>query len=203
MAITKTLFSGTTSEANAAEIYTWMQANANEYFDSITCENNRITCSTSGGGYITIKSGIREWECKLDNGKSFYIDNYMNDTSKVRISAAYKTSKGIALVISDEGWIFVCKSNSGSTGVLLSSYYHPGRYAFADLAYSTKWIYDVGYDLTHIQMAMTSLAPVPLGDSGTYADGLYFVPFYQYDNMGMISVGGKSYVYSGWAALEE
>lgn len=203
MAITKTLFSGTTPKANAAEIYAWMQANATEYFDSITIEGSSVKCITSGGGFISIKPEVREWSCKLDNGGAYSIDNYSSDTSKIRVSAAYKTSKGIALVISDEGWIFVCKSNSGSTGVLLSSYYHPGRYAFADLAYSTKWIYDVGYDLTHIQMAMTSLAPVPLGDSGTYADGLYFVPFYQYDNTGMISVGGKSYVYSGWAALEE
>lgn len=198
MAITKTGFSGTTAETNAAEVTAWLQANALGLFTSIINESNIITCTVHGGGQLIIKPNVREWQVVLGNGTSQNIDHYDNNN---KVTEAYVTSKGIALYSEANMWIFVVKSNNNSIGIVFAI--NSGRnYYFADFASSVSFKSDVN-NIKHTQMGMTSLCACPLGNGGTYGDGLYFVPFYEYTNQGILSLHGKSYVYDGWFALEE
>jgi hypothetical protein len=198
MAITKTVFSGTTAATNAAEVTAWLQANATDLFESVTNEANIITCTVSGGGQLIIKPNVREWTAVLSNGTSNTIDHYNNSN---KVTEAYATSKGIALYSESNMWIFVVKSNNNSIGIVFTENANKNYY-FADFANSVSFKSDPN-NIKHTQMGMTSLCACPLGNGGTYGDGLYFVPFYEYSNQAILSVQGTSYVYDGWFALEE
>lgn len=81
----------------------------------------------------------------------------------------------------------------------------------ADLSADSKWaltsninsIFSVN---SIFKRPKTVLCPVPLGDGGTTADGLFFTPFTQYKGLSsptVITADGKDYVYDGAFALEE
>ncbi|MBR6624566.1 MAG: hypothetical protein IKK91_11840 [Ruminococcus sp.] len=198
MAINKTIFSSTTAQTNAADVTAWLQANATEYFASITNESNIITCTIAGGGQLVIKPDQREWQVVLKNGTSIVIDHYgTND----KVGEAYVTSKGIALRSGDM-WIFVVKSNSDTIGIVFNATNNNDNIIFADFYFSTSFFGDLN-NTKHLHAGMTSLCLCPLGNGGTYGEGLYFVPFYEYNSSGLIYVNGKSYVYSVFMALEE
>lgn len=197
MAINKTIFTGTTAQTNAAEVTSWLQENATEYFASIVNESNIITCTVQGGGQLIIKPADRYWTIILKNGTSTDIDH--SNSSNI-VNQAFVTSKGIALYSQSKMWIFITKSNEGTIGVVFNTFNSDTNIGFADFSKSTS--FDTG-SLSHVQMSMTSLCACPLGDSGTYGEGLYFVPFYEYNSSGLIYVNGKSYVYSVFMALEE
>lgn len=197
MAIKKTIFTGTTAQANAAEVTAWLQENATEYFTSIINESNIITCTVQGGGQLIIKPTVRYWPVILKNGTSMDIDH--SNSSNI-VNQAFATSKGIALYSQDLMWIFITKSNEGTIGVVFNTFNSDTNLGFADFSKSTS--FNTG-SLRHTQMSMTSLCACPLGDGGTYGEGLYYVPFYEYNSSGLIYVNGKSYVYSVFMALEE
>lgn len=201
MAILKTVFSGITAETNAAEVTAWLQANATTFFSSITNESNIITCDVIGGGQLIIKPKVREWNVILKNGTVKVADHY--NVSDV-VNQAFVTSKGIALLSGDKMWIFVTKSNEGTIGVVFHENNTENNLSFADFSKSISFKGDPN-NLKHIEMAVTSLCICPFGTSGTYSDGLYYVPFYEYSTKGIITVPitGKSYVYTGYLALEE
>lgn len=201
MAILKTVFSGITAETNAAEVTAWLQANATTFFSTITNESNIITCDVIGGGQLIIKPKVREWNIILKNGTTTNADHY--DNSDV-VSQGFVTSKGIALFSDGKMWIFVTKSNEGTIGIVFNKNSTENNLAFADFSKSTSFKEDVN-NLKHSEMAVTSLCICPFGTSGTYSDGLYYVPFYEYSAKGIITVPitGKSYVYTGYLALEE
>lgn len=54
MAIETTYFTGTTAEANYAEVSAWLTVNAAEYFDEITGTENVITCKIGGVNALTL-----------------------------------------------------------------------------------------------------------------------------------------------------
>lgn len=136
----------------------------------------------------------------LDNGKSHQIDQNKGD----QIRTGYKTSKGIVLITNNNGLHFVCKSKNNSIGVVAisSGDSTANDYYFCNLTYSFDFFSDT-YNTRHNHMSMTSLCSVPLGNSGTYGDGLFFIPFYEYSQTGIMSLGGTSYVTNSWFALEE
>lgn len=200
MAISKTVFSGTTAETNAAEVTAWLQANATAFFSTITNSENIITCDVIGGGQVIIKPKVREWQVKLGNSTSLTIDHY---GAYDGVSAAFVTSKGIAL-FSDPMWIFIAKSNNNTIGIVCYQNSNWNSLHFADFSTSVAFKNDSN-NIKQTEMGVTSLCVCPFGMSGNYADGLYCTPFYEYSQRGIITVPmtGKSYVYSGYLALEE
>ena len=202
MAIIKTVFTGTTAAANAAEVTAWLQENGTDLFTSVTNESNVITCNTEGGGSIKFVPYQRNgWYVTLDNGNSHEFDQYSGNQLRI----GYKTSKGIVLVTNNHGVYFIGKSNNNSIAVVAvnsNDRITRSNYYFCDLTYSTSFKEDSN-NIKHTQMGMTSLCACPLGNSGTYGDGLYFMPFFEYEQIGIMSLGGTSYVTDSWFALEE
>lgn len=196
-----TNFIATTKSDNAIEVESWLNDNKSGYFDTIDNTDDVITITTIDNGTIVIKPYDRYWSVTLKNGANTSIDQYSGD----QLRKGIKTSKGLVLVTNNNGVIFITKTNSNTIGIVfIKSNDDNGSsdYFFADITNSLTFVHDSN-NLKHIRMAMTSLVSIPLGDSGTYAVGLYYIPFYQYTNIGIISYNGISYWYNQWFAIQE
>ncbi len=231
MAIEKAIFTASGND-RATEIATWLQANATEYFDTIELQENgyEVKCNIDGVTVLDIQVAHSNTSAAcsvtLINGAS-------QTTSTYTIIGAYKTSKGVCLYMggatnnsstdpstgetyyqySGGRDIFICKSDKGNTSFafnIYSSYSGGGNLSTADVSSDSrfsKWI--IGANTTYDQIGkrpLTVLAPLPLGDGGTVAEGVYFTPFSQYkgiNNPIILSADGKDYVYDGAFALEE
>lgn len=235
MAIEKAIFTASGSD-RATEIAAWLQANATEYFDTIELQENgyEIKCNIDGVTVLdlqVIHSGTTNgiYTATLMNGVYKLIANAVKN-----IIGAYKTSKGICLYLdgasessttdpnTGESYfeygggrdIYICKSDKGNTSFafnVYSSYGGQGNLYTADTVADsrfTKW-YDgdnSDYGRVVTKRPLTVLAPLPLGDGGTVAQGVYFTPFSQYkgiNNPVILTANGKNYVYDGAYALEE
>ena len=231
MAIEKAIFTASGSD-RATEIATWLQANATEYFDTIELQENgyEIKCNIDEVTVLDIQVTHSNYgavcSVTLINGTS-------QTTSTSNIIGAYKTSNGVCLYMegatttsrtdpttgelyyqySGGRDILICKSNKGNTSFAFnidSSYSGGGNLSTADVSSDSrfsKWI--IGTDTTYDQIGkrpLTVLSPLPLGDGGTVAQGVYFTPFSQYrgiNNPITLYANGKNYVYDGDFALEE
>lgn len=232
MAIEKAIFTAS-GDDRATEIATWLQANATEYFDTIELQENgyEIKCIIDGVTVLDIQVSHSNYNAAcnvtLINGTS-------QTTSTSNIIGAYKTSNGVCLYMegvttatrtdpstgetyyqySGGRDIFICKSNKGNTSFafnIYSSYAGGGNLSTADVSSDSrfsKWIIgtDASYENSIGKRPLTVLAPLPLGDGGTVAEGVYFTPFSQYkgiNNPIILSADDKDYVYDGAFALEE
>lgn len=231
MAIEKAIFTASGND-RATEIVTWLQTNATEYFDTIELQENgyEIKCNIDEVTVLDIQVAHSNYDAvcsvTLINGTS-------QTTSTRNIIGAYKTSNGVCLYMegatatsrtdpstgetyyqySGGRDIFICKSDKGNTSFafnVYSAYSGGGNFSTADVSSDSrfsKWI--IGTDTTYDQIGkrpLTVLSPLPLGDSGTVARGVYFTPFSQYkgiNNPITLSANGKNYVYDGAFALEE
>lgn len=119
------------------------------------------------------------------------------------------------------GNIFIFKSNAGNTSIIMrcgTSSSSAMNYIMADLSADSRWsmfyyvttqsVSGVSYveSVAVSKRPLTVLCPVPLGNGGTVADGVYFTPFSQYkgiDEPVILTVDGKNYIYDGFFALEE
>lgn len=199
--IETTNFIAMTKSENAIEVENWLNANKEGYFNTIDNTDDVLTITTIDNGIITIKPYETTWSFTLKNGTNQDIQqNYGNQLRK-----GIKTSKGLVLVTNSNGVIFIVKTNEDTIGTVFIRSYEDNTlsdYYFADFSNSTTFKHDTS-NLKKVRMNMTSLASVPLGDSGTYAIGLYYVPFYQYTNTGIISYNGISYWYNSWFTIQE
>ena len=231
MAIEKAIFTASGSD-RATEIVTWLQANATEYFDTIELQENgyEVKCNIDGVTVLDIQVSHSNTSAAcsvtLINGTS-------QTTSTYNIIGAYKTSKGICLYMEGAATtsltepstgeeyyqysggrdIFICKSNKGNTSFafnIYSPYSGGGNLSTADVSSDSrfsKWLNGTDTSYERIgKRPLTVLAPLPLGDGGTVAQGVYFTPFSQYkgiNNPVILTANGKNYVYDGAFALEE
>lgn len=196
-----TNFTASTKSENAIEVENWLNNNKDGYFNTIDNTNDVLTINTIDSGIIVIKPYDRYWNITLKNGIIGEIDQYSGN----QLRKGIKTSKGLVLVTNNNGVIFITKTNSNTIGIVFiqsNDRNESTDYYFADISNSLNFVHDPN-NLKHIQMAMTSLVSIPLGDSGTYAVGLYYVPFYQYTNTGVITYNGISYWYNQWFAIQE
>lgn len=199
--IETTNFTAMTKSENAIEVENWLNANKEGYFNTIDNTDDVLTITTIDNGSIVIRPYETTWSFILKNGTNQDIQqNYGNQLRK-----GIKTSKGLVLVTNSNGVIFIVKTNEDTIGTVFIRSYEDNTlsdYYFADFSNSTTFKHDTS-NLKKVRMNMTSLASVPLGDSGTYAIGLYYVPFYQYTNTGIISYNGISYWYNSWFTIQE
>jgi hypothetical protein len=231
MAIEKAIFTASGYD-RATEIATWLQANATEYFDTIELQENgyEVKCNIDGVTVLDIQVAHSNTSAAcsvtLINGTS-------QTASTSNIIGAYKTSNGVCLYMEGATYnsstdpstgevyyqysggrdIFICKSDKGNTSFafnIYSSYSGGGNLgtvdAKADSRFS-KWLNntDTSYECVG-KRPLTVLSPLPLGNGGTVAEGVYFTPFSQYkgiNNPIILSADGKDYVYDGAFALEE
>lgn len=186
---------------NAFEVTNWLENNKTDFFTNIDNTNSIVTCDIIGGGQIIIRPYDDFWNVTLKNNVTTIIGNQSGN----QLRKGIKTSKGIVLVTNNNGVIFITKTNTNTIGIVFiksNDNNTSSDYFFADFMNSSSFIHDSN-NLKHLSMSMTSLVSTPLGDSGTYAVGLYYVPFYQYTNTGIISYNGISYWYNQWFAIQE
>lgn len=234
MAIEKAIFTASGSD-RATEIATWLQANATEYFDTIELQDNgyEVKCNIDGVTVLDIQvihPGYNAvYKAALLNGVYKEIAN-----GQKNIIGAYKSSKGICLYIDGASYteytdpttnevyynyggsrdIYICKSNKGNTSFAFNvegSASGAGNIYTADTVTDSRFSrwYDIDnsyYGNVVWKRPLTVLSPLPLGDGGTVAVGVYFTPFSQYksiNNPVILTVNGKNYIYDGDFALEE
>ena len=207
MAINKTIFTADRT-AQKSEILSWLQANAADYFDEISEDNNgNIVCSLeNGAGFSFIfDSTSIEYEIESKTGVTHSI---YGSSSLKYTKAGVVTSKGFmivgALSASSDNIIIISKTSTGKTAVsmLAASTTGSNRYFSAiDMDGDADWL-RTGNNAVAFSAPVTSLAPVCFS-CGTHCEHTFFTPFTQFENPCIMQLNGKKYAYGGYLALEE
>jgi hypothetical protein len=223
MAIEKTIFAETDFAANLEEVYTWLQANASDLFESITFSDS-ITCAVGGTTAVVIGYNSNYPHIFIDlHTKNNIVYSTVNNQQNMVATHAYKTSKGIAIQLSvpssptewrSTAWLFVFRTSGGNVGAVLNgsmiennSLFIRGCDFAKDIVLPELATGSVTTTIINIGMTLTSLCPLPLGNGGTSPDGLFLVPYTEMSTRGwqnlIIDIVGKKYVYNGILAFEE
>lgn len=213
MAIEKTVFTGTTSAANAPEVYEFLNANKAGYFDRVEMDEttNDITCYV--GETPALKLGFNDSSrllmVTLDNG-TYVGDRRSNDSNYVW-AYGIKTSKGLVLygrATSDKPVVFISKTNTDSLAVVFlfqeknsSTLY----FCAADIVNGDNffWAFGAYENRPAYKTGVTSLVNIPLSTNvESYTPDVYLTVFGQYnETAGKLTANGKEYYYTGYIAL--
>lgn len=206
MAIEKTVFTGRTQAANAPEVYAFLNANKEGYFDSVEMDGstNNITCYVGETPALTLgfDGTSKNIKITLTNGVVYSAYPTIN-----LWRYAVKTSKGLVLVM-DYSTVWITESSMGTTAILFcgqeSSSTSSLYYKCADIVHSTA-MYEFMYSVSSSMKAAgsTAFVPIPLGANiESYTPDVYFTPYTQY--LGVVSkltANGREYFYNGVIAL--
>ena len=213
MAISKEILTANTVSEMANKLYTWLNANKEGYFDSVTLADGTITCTVGTGDNavdilkLTERSNSLYCSFTLKNGSkqtnnSWYIKSARNTVCK--------TDNGIAILSSYNayiGGIFISKNTAGHLCIALtqlSTYGSPIDFWFGDFADDTVFteIQASSYFTLSCFKGMTTLCNIVFGVDN-YAEHMFITPFTDYSSGGVISDSdGKQYVTDGFIALE-
>lgn len=213
MAIEKTVFTRTTSAANAPEVYEFLNANKSGYFDRVEMDEttNDITCYVGETPALKLgfNSNSKLLKVTLDSG-TYVSDRRSNDNNYVW-SYGVKTSKGLVLygkVTYDNPVVFISKTNTDSLAVVFlfqeqnSSTLYFGA---ADIVNGDGFFWAFGgyENRPAYKTGVTSLVNVPLSANvESYTPDVYLAVFSQYKGtVGKLSANGKEYYYNGYIAL--
>lgn len=218
MAIIRTVFKQTSSAATAAaEMLTWLQTNASDYFTSIISgDNNAVICKIGDLEALTLypSNNSKTTEIKLAVGTTY-------SCGSQTFLRAYKTDNGIAIFDSAYKPIFVTKDAATNNtlifaAVVYGTYVYQLAYYCFDIAngssaYTLAKVSSSGSTFATLRAAAsrtagaTALCPIIFGDTGAYSEGLFLAVFNQNVNATetIIKIGDKQYVFDGAIALEE
>jgi hypothetical protein len=206
MAIEKTVFTGTTQAANAPEVYAFLNANKEGYFDSVEMDemSHNITCYVGETPALTLGFDGTEKNVKITLSNGVVYSTY----PKTNLwKYAIKTSKGLVLVM-DYNSLFITKSSTDTTAILFvgqeSSSTTSPYYKCADIVHSSamfRFLYPSSDSITVTEF--TAFVPIPLGANiESYASDVYFTPYIQYKNVtSKLTANGREYFYNGIIAL--
>lgn len=214
MSITKHVFTGTSLEAQASEMLSWLQANATDFFDSISMASNVITCSKDGVNALVLRfNGTdKDITMTLANGVSI-----SPDSIGVLYNYAVKTSTGIMLNSNGTHdfptYIFITKTNNNDLAFVFTAYTdNYGHFYMGDFSNSAEWSDPFGKnDRIYIDYAafwgvsssLTTLTPLCINSSATYTPDLNFMRFCEFPQIaGKIFIGGAEYYSNGYLALK-
>lgn len=224
MAISKTVFTGTSKSTQAPEVLTWMQANATNFFDSITAnENGDITCTYDGtaalvlGFYYNsadVGAATRDATLRLANGTTL-----ATQASNLIWDYGVATSTGIILVSRGASndiktYLYVTKTDKGNTAIFITcnTTDNYGHFHGGDIKNSLNWADYFGrYDdiMTVVPVwsssaSLTTLTPVCINGYPAYTPNLYYMRFSEYPGIaGKLSINGSDYYSTGYLALKE
>ena len=208
MAINKTIFTADRT-AQKGEIFNWLKANAEDYFDEISQNaDGNISCRLENGAELLFmfdtSTTVYKIISKTGNTQGIYAS-----VSAPYTEAGIVTSNGIMLIsysfASTDNIVIISKTNSGATSVSVygktSSSTNTLFQAFIDLDNDVNWM---GKNFqTIFDTPATSLAPVCFA-SGNYCEHVFMTIFSQFTNSPCImQINGKKYAYGGYLALEE
>lgn len=214
MSITKHVFTGTTLEAQASEMLSWLQANATDFFDSISMASNVITCSKDGVNALVLSFNgtANDITMSLANGELGILDSV-----GALYNYAVKTSTGILL--NNQGtsnfptYLFITKTNNNDLAFVFTGYWHNyGHFFVGDFSKSPGFDDVYGANdriyidyVAHwgITSSLTTLTPLCIKSSATYTPDLNFMRFCEFPQIeGKISIGGVEYYSNGYLALK-
>jgi len=208
MAINKTIFTADRT-AQKGEIFNWLKANAEDYFDEISQNaDGNISCRLENGAELLFmfdtSTTVYKIISKTGNTQGIYAS-----ASAPYTEAGIVTSNGIMLIsysfASTDNIVIISKTNSGATSVSVygktSSSTNTLFQAFIDLDNDVNWM--AKNFQTIFDTPVTSLAPVCF-TSGNYCEHVFMTIFSQFVNSPCImQINDKKYAYGGYLALEE
>lgn len=222
MSITKTTFTGTTLADQAPQVLAWLQANAADYFDTITYDDSTstIVCSVDNNVAMVLDfsttSSAKAAKLYLANSAS--VELYRSGTS-VLFNYGVATDHGIAINIAypttvNGSWIFLTKSdtdslimvamgatsaNVGNTHLWAGDYAHSG---WADY-FGAESTGDLWGELLSVSASLTTLVPIAIRGYPSYTPNLFIMRFSQYVGVeGVITINGTEYYSNGYLALK-
>lgn len=206
MAIEKTVFTGSTQAANAPEVYAFLNANKESYFDSVEMDetSHNITCYVGETPALTLgfDGTSKNITITLTNGVVYSAYPTTN-----LWKYAIKTSKGLVLVMNYSS-LFITKSSTDTTAMFFcgqeSSSTSNLYYKCADIVHSTamyEFTKSVSYSI--IAADLTVFVPIPLGANiESYAPDVYLTSYTQYFGVvSKLTANGREYFYNGIIAL--
>lgn len=215
MSITKHVFTGTSLEAQASEMLSWLQANGTDFFDSISMDSNVITCSKDGKNALVLRFNGTDKDITLclANGEASPLDSV-----GALYNYAVKTSTGILL--NNQGTsnfpthLFITKTNNNDLAFAVTGYWHNyGHFFMGDFSKSSHFddvygqsdrIYIDYVAFWGITSSLTTLTPLCIKTPATYTPDLNFMRFCEFPQIeGKISIGGVEYYSNGYLALKE
>lgn len=225
MAIEKTMFTGQTLAAQAAELLAYLQANASDYFDTIEADaSGNITCYVGETAALVIGmdgTTARKVTLTNDNAVQCVSGNYASPNSTLW-QYAKKTANGVLLIsnvvhvssIANYGKVvfFITKNENGETCIVGAvsngdTSGNPRTYFFADIKNDTTIFKPVSnvadFSTLSRSMTTTSLTPVVF-NGGHYAPKAYIATFNQFALTECdININGKSYASDGVCVLSD
>lgn len=221
MAIVKTTFTGQTLAAQAAELLTYLQANAADYFDTIEADaSGNIACYVGETAALVIgMDGTTARKVTLANGNAVQNSrgSYTNPNAALW-QYVKKAANGVLLVstalTSGYGKVvfFITKNENGDTCIAgavtdgdRSS--NPRTYFFADIKNDTTIFKPVSnvadFSTLSRSMTATSLTPVVF-NGGHNAPKLFIATFNQFALIECdVNINGKSYASDGVCVLSD
>jgi hypothetical protein len=225
MAITKTIFTGSTVQENFNEVYTWLKENTTEYFDSILDDSDKyINCFIKVNGNDVFAMHINlQVETTPNMLINLHIANgeYVSVSlggSSTRIEYGIKTPYGFGFMwtnLSKKQFVFFTKNEEGnvfgaamvSTGVSISES-HFYTWDFLGSRRITDWFYDafqatIWGDQMTFPAQLTSLTPLSVSDSPHYTPNLYRMMYSEYNGViGKLAIDNTEYFSTGYLALK-
>lgn len=209
MSISTTYFVNTTVAAdNAAEVYTWLQKYASEYFDSFAISEDGLTISCFIGALEAAQiygfGGYCYLKVFLPNGAT---STFKSGSAEAFITKAVKTSGGIVLLCDDKSkspFVFFTKSASGDTAIVFASASSVSSsqkiYAVIPPKEAEFKSFYVHYDVATNDY--TSLAPIVCPGGTGYLPQIFRAVYNQYQSTeGIITLCGKQYYTNGYLML--
>lgn len=221
MAITKTIFTGATVADQASEILAWLQANAADYFDSITydSENSTIICSEGGLAALVLGFASAQSSITIYSANGTYARTY---NSNQKFDYGVVTSSGIYLVMADTraNHVVVTKNNNGQ--LFMAAKITPGSstntsHLYICDFYNSPTTGTTGNNLPYIfstsfsgfeaavaySSELTSLTPIVALDYPSYTPNVFLEFFNEYSGVaGKVIIGDTEYFSNGYIAMK-
>ena len=210
MSIIKTLITGNTTAQRAAEVLSYLQTYAADYFDSIEKDQSYddISCYIDDVEVLRLPYGSNQGlKIGLTNGT--YL---VSGSSEVQFTTAYRSPNGIMLK-GNTGRIVVISKNEIRHTVLCTVAHMESEssgtagYRFADVVDGVGITTPFGVSSSYYgtiahSASLTALVPAVF-DSGHYSEGLCVTPYSEYAGTGGIfTINGTQYAYDGAIALK-
>ncbi|MBP3271653.1 MAG: hypothetical protein J6M17_05420, partial [Ruminococcus sp.] len=113
MAIEKTVFTATSLADNGPEVLAFLQANASEYFDSITLnERGSVVCTADDVDVLVIGFGLETTTMQLMNGVTISNSSVSGTYGSQILRYGYKTQNGVMLAVDGGETLIITKSDN-------------------------------------------------------------------------------------------
>lgn len=226
MAISKKYLYSGDAATSCINVAAYLQENAvPKYFDSVSVSDDgaSVICTVGGAEFLRYTPGL--YSSSEDPGV-FKITTKEGSVRSVTSSSAsfsfvcyaFKCTNGIAFSPYVAGYLdlfslVITKNNDGETTIISGSNF---AYSSSNVSYMTTYNLAAvspscvspfnSFVLNRAEYDLTTLVPFPCSGSmgnPAYTPNVFFMPQYQYDDVGILEINGNTYLSNGyWALLD-